>query len=126
MHLTFYIFSPLKLHPRMIDLDVYEHIKYGDLTDELKLADVEKCIAFIWSLIQLLGEKFRERTCSATLETVHAIACGYCVKLVWKCEDGHISNWYSSPIYGSGFGINYLVNTDSLVWLWNHSVSSPL
>ena len=57
MHLTFYIFSPLKLDPRMIDLDVYEHIKYGDLTDELKLADVEKCIAFIWSLIQLLGEK---------------------------------------------------------------------
>ena len=111
MHLTFYIFSPLKLDPRMIDLDVYEHIKYGDFTDELKLADVEKCL--LWSLIQLLGEKCRERTCSAALETesVHAIACGYCVKLVWKCEDGHVGNWYSSPICGSGFGINYLVNT---------------
>ena len=99
----------------MIETDVYKHIRYGDLSDELKLINEGKCIVYIWSLVQLLGEKCRETSCSAAIQESHVTACGFCIKITWKCINGHPGIWYSSPIYGSGFGINYLVNTALLV-----------
>ena len=98
-----------------IDEDVYKHIRYGSLQDELKLINERKCFAYIWSLLQLLGEKCREKSCFASIETTNVLNCGYCVKLEWKCAEGHHGTWYSSPPYASGFGINYLINTALLV-----------
>lgn len=101
----------------MIDTDVYTYLKYGSLDDEMKLVQAEKCITFVWSLLQLLGDKCREQSCSAVIaeDSIQVTRCGFCLKIEWKCEDGHDGKWYSSPIYGSGFGINYLVNTAVLV-----------
>ena len=75
----------------MIDADVYTHLKYGGLEDEMKLVRAEKCITFVWSLLQLLGTQ--EHFCSAAIENgVQVIMCGFCLKLEWKCEDGHEGN----------------------------------
>lgn len=98
----------------MIDADVYAHIEYGSLEDEMKLVQADKCIVFAWLLLQLLGNTCREPSCPALLD-VQVVRCGFCVKLVWKCSGGHAGSWYASPIYASGFGINYLVNTAVLV-----------
>ena len=99
----------------MIDEDVYKHIRYGSLQDELKLINERKCFTYVWSLLQLLGEKCRERSCFASIKTTNVVDCGYCVKLEWKCAEGHHETWYSSPPYASSFSINYLINTALLV-----------
>ena len=110
-----YSFLYCETVPEVIEEDVYAHIRYTDLADELKLVEKPKCIAYIWALLQLLGEKCREHSCTASILDTQVAHCGFCVKITWKCADGHPGSWYSSPIYGSGFGINYLVNTALLV-----------
>ena len=94
---------------------MYAHITYGDLSEEMNLVHADKCIVFVECLLQLLGVSCRTASCSAALEDVQVIDCGYGMKLEWKCVVGHIEKWYSSPFYGSGFGTNYLVNTAVLV-----------
>lgn len=36
---------------------------------------------------------------------------GYVLKLEWFCSTKHRDYWYSSQIYGSGFAINYVLDT---------------
>ena len=48
---------------------------------------------------------------------IHAFnsLAGYVIKLEWFCEDEHSEYWYSSEFYGSGFAVNYMVDTALLL-----------
>lgn len=61
-------------------------------------------LVLVSNLIQLLRETCRVPSCSAAMEDIRTVHCGYGVKLECKCVEGH-GKWYSSPIYGSGFAV---------------------
>ena len=39
---------------------------------------------------------------------------GYVIKLEWFCEDKDRDYWYLSQFYGSGFAVNYVLDTTLL------------
>ena len=43
---------------------------------------------------------------------------GYILKLEWFCSAKHKDYWYSPQIYGSGFAINYVLDTALIVSGW--------
>ncbi|XP_057291839.1 uncharacterized protein LOC130614426 [Hydractinia symbiolongicarpus] len=84
---------------------------YGSLDDEFKKIDDPKCIASTRQLEYLLGDTCHEKDCNAQIVNIESFYIGYTIKLTWKCLKGHKDFWYSSPIYGSGFVINYIVES---------------
>ncbi len=84
---------------------------YGDLSDELKVINEEKCVASLSQLKILLGCKCRFKKCCADIKTVSHKTVGFCLKLERFCEEDHRGVWYSSPFYAAGLAINYVVHT---------------
>ena len=86
-------------------------VQYGDLSDEMAKINDVKCVASINQLRALVGTSCRFSGCEARLLDIKHHILQYCVKVEWTCFRGHCEFWYSSPFYGAGFSINYIVDT---------------
>ena len=69
--------------------DPYTQLTYSDLSEELKLVNERKCLAFVSQLLLLLGRKCRVG-CDADIATTSVgTDCGFAVKLSWECTAHH-------------------------------------
>ena len=69
----------------------YTKLTYSDLSEELKLVNERKCLAFS-QLLLLLGRKCRIDGCDADIATASVgtdCTCGFVVKLSWECTAHH-------------------------------------
>ena len=69
-------------HPAMIPILSL----LSDLSEELKLVNERKCLAFVGQLLLLLGRKCRVDGCDADIATTSmGTDCGFAIKLSWEC-----------------------------------------
>ena len=67
--------------------DPYIQLTYGDLSEELKLVNDRKCMAFVSQLLLLLGRKCQ---CDADIASMSVVTeCGFAIKLSWECKAHH-------------------------------------
>ena len=70
--------------------DPYIRLTYGDLSEELKLVNDHKCMAFVSQLLLQLGRKCRVEGCDADIASTSVGAgCGFAIKLSWECTAYH-------------------------------------
>ena len=110
------------IYPRLrSSVDPYAHVLYGNLDAERSAVKEVKCIASANKLVELIGTCCRQPGCTMNLQSldVHVI-CGYTIKIEWLCGSKHRGFWYSSPIYASGFAVNYIIESALLLSGMNH------
>ena len=93
----------------------YIHANCGDLSEENSKIDEIKGIATLNQLTALVGDSCRETNCSASIAKIdhHVLQC--CLKFEWYCKRNHRGIWYSSPFYGAGLAVNYVVDSAILL-----------
>ena len=109
-------------YPRLhSSVDPYAHVLYGNLDAERSAVKEVKCIASANKLVELVGTCCRQPGCTMNLQSVEVhVTCGYTIKIEWMCESKHRGFWYSSPIYASGFAVNYIIESALLLSGMNH------
>ena len=83
-------------------IDLYTHVKYRNLEEELSAISQMECVASAGKLKELAG-------CCKMLRSVEVKHVDM-IKLEWLCEVMHWGFWYSS-IYAAGMSTNYTAET---------------